>query len=521
MSTTAAGGARAADSTPDSTNGHGHRHLGLALFVIATAQLMVVLDSSIVNIAIPSIQTALDFTPTNLTWVINAYTLAFGGLLLLGGRAGDLFGRRRVFVIGVLLFTVASLLCGLAWSEASLISFRVLQGAGAAIAAPTALALITTTFPEGPPRNRAFAVYAAMSGAGAAVGLIAGGLLTDLLGWRWVFFVNVPIGLLIAWAAPRVLGESSPKTGRIDFAGAITGTVGLTVLVYGITRAGNPATGWGDSITLLCFAAALVLLAVFLLIESRHGQPIMPLRLFAERNRSASYLVMLIVGAALFSMFYFISLFVQGILQYSPVRAGLAFLPFTAGIVIGAGFASQLAPRQPPRVIAGVGLALSTVGLFLYTRLDAGSSYVSDLLIPMLIISIGMGLAFVSFTLTAVSGVAEHESGIASGLLNTMQQIGGSLGLAVLATIAASTTTTRFPQADAVGAQQQAFARQTPGVEAPDPALLGQAADALTHGYATAFGVGAAMMLASLILTLVLINAPKQAPVDTPQVHVG
>ena len=520
MSTTASGGhATAPDGTQ--TNGHGHRHLGLALLVIAGAQLIVVLDASIVNIALPSIQTALDFTPTNLTWVINGYTLAFGGLLLLGGRAGDLFGRRRVFIVGVLLFTLASLLCGLAWSEASLISFRVLQGAGAAIAAPTALALITTTFPEGPPRNRAFAVYAAMSGAGAAVGLIAGGLLTDFWGWRWVFFVNVPIGLLIAWAAPRVLGESSPETGRVDFAGAITGTVGLTVLVYGITRAGNPATGWDDTGTLLCFAVALVLLVVFLRIESRHGHPIMPLRLFAERNRSASYLVMLIVGAALFSMFYFISLFVQGILQYSPVRAGLAFLPFTAGIVIGAGIASQLAPRLPPRVITGVGLALSSVGLFLYTRLDATSSYVSDLLIPMLIISAGMGLAFVSLTLTAVSGVAEHESGIASGLLNTMQQVGGSLGLAVLATLAATATTAQFAQADAIGRQAQDFANQVPGVAPPDPAQLGQWADALTHGYASAFGVEAIMMVVALVVTVVLINAPKQAPVDNPSVHVG
>ena len=519
--TTTAGGSPGAASANTASNSHGHRNLGLALLVIAGAQLIVVLDASIVNIALPSIQTALDFTPTNLTWVINAYTLAFGGLLLLGGRAGDLFGRRRVFIIGVLLFTLASLLCGLAWSESSLIGFRVLQGAGAAIAAPTALALITTTFPEGPPRNRAFAVYAAMSGAGAAVGLIAGGLLTDFLDWRWVFFVNVPIGLLIAWAAPRVLGESNPETGRIDVAGAITGTLGLTVLVYGITRAGNPDTGWGDTGTLACFGAALVLLVTFLLIEARHRQPIMPLRLFAERNRSASYLVMLIVGGALFSMFYFISLFVQGILQYSPVRAGLAFLPFTVGIVIGAGFASQLAPRLPPRVIAGVGLALSTVGLFLYTRLDSSSSYVSDLLIPMLIISTGMGLAFVSFTLTAVSGVADHESGIASGLLNTMQQVGGSLGLAVLATITANATTARFPQADAVGAQAQAAARGVEGVVTPDPALLGQAADALTHGYATAFGVGAAMMLVSLVLTLVLINAPKQAPVEGAPAHVG
>ena len=246
--------------TPD----HGHRHLGLALLVIATAQLMVILDASIVNIALPSIQSALDFTPTNLTWVINGYTLAFGGLLLLGGRAGDLFGRRRVFIFGILLFTVASLLCGLATNEGLLIAARVLQGAGAAVASPTALSLVTTTFPEGPPRNRAFAVYAAMSGAGAAVGLIAGGLLTDYLSWRWVFFVNIPIGAFIALVAPRVLGESEPIHGRIDWLGAVTGTAGLTLLVYGITRTGT--AGWSDPLTIACFAVSALIQAVFVLI---------------------------------------------------------------------------------------------------------------------------------------------------------------------------------------------------------------------------------------------------------------
>lgn len=513
MTTTAGGAAATARSTDNGE--HGHRHLGLALLVIAGAQLIVVLDASIVNIALPSIQTALDFTPANLTWVINAYTLAFGGLLLLGGRAGDLFGRRRVFVTGILVFTLASLLCGLAWSEPSLIAFRVLQGLGAAIAAPTALALVTTTFPEGPARNRAFAVYAAMSGAGAAVGLIAGGVLTDFLDWRWVFFVNVPIGLLIAWAAPRVLGESKPETGKIDYLGAFVGTVGLTVLVYGITRTSHPGTGWGNGGTIACFVVAIALLVAFVLIEQRHKHPIMPLKLFKERNRSASYLVMLIVGGAMFSMFYFISLFVQQILGYEPIKAGLAFLPFTVGIVMGAGTASQLTPRLPPRVIAGVGLAMSSTGLFLYSRLEVTSSYWPDLLVPMLVMSIGMGLTFVPFTLTAVSNVADHESGIASAVLNTMQQVGGSLGLALLATVAANATTARFAGADQASGQLQS------GVQL-DPAVLGQLADASTHGYAMAFLVGSFMMLAALILTVTLVNAPKQAaPVDGPPVHVG
>ena len=520
MSTTASGGQAATAPKPADTDGHGHRHLGLALLVIASAQLMVVLDASIVNIALPSIQTALDFTPANLTWVINAYTLAFGGLLLLGGRAGDLFGRRRVFVIGILVFALASLLCGLAWSEPSLIAFRVLQGAGAAIAAPTALALVTTTFPEGPSRNRAFAVYAAMSGAGAAVGLILGGVLTEL-DWRWVFFVNVPIGLLIAWAAPRVLAESKPETGRIDYAGALIGTLGLTVLVYGITRTTKDGTGWSNPTTIGCFVAAVVLLALFILVESRHEHPIMPLRLFRDRNRSASYLVMLIVGGAMFSMFYFISLFVQGILDYSPVRAGLAFLPFTVGIVIGAGTASQLTPRLPPRVIAGVGITMAAIGLFLYSRLEVDSTYVSGLLIPMIIMSIGMGLTFVPFTLTAVSGVANHESGIASAVLNTMQQVGGSLGLAVLATVAANATSNRFSRAEEIAGQAQAAGQPGSNVPMPDQALLGQTAEAMTHGYASAFLVGSGMMVFALILTLVLVNAPKQAPVEGQPVHVG
>jgi len=502
---------------------HGHTNLRLALLVIASAQLMVVLDASIVNVAMPSIQRALDFSPANLTWVINGYTLAFGGLLLLGGRAGDLFGRRRVFIAGILLFTAASLLCGLATSDVTLVAFRVLQGLGAAIAAPTALALITTTFPEGPPRNRAFAVYAAMSGAGAAVGLIAGGILTDVLDWRWVFFVNVPIGLLIAFAAPRVLGESAAEPGRIDFGGALAGTLGLTVLVYGITRASNPDLGWGNTGTIACFVFAAAVLAAFIAIEARHQHPIMPLRLYRNRVRSGSYVVMLIVGAALFSMFFFISLFVQNILQYSAIRAGMAFLPFTFGIVIGAGIATQLAARAAPRVIAGSGLVLATSGLFLYSRLEVGSTYIPDLLVPMIIIAVGMGLTFVPLTLTAVADVQREDAGIASAILNTMQQVGGSLGLALLATAAANATTARFADANEIGRAAQAAAQQLPGAQMPDPALLMQAAEAATHGYATAFLLGSIMMFGALVLTVVLVNAPRQqVPTgEAAAVHVG
>jgi EmrB/QacA subfamily drug resistance transporter len=485
-----------------------HANLGIALLVIATAQLMVILDASIVNIALPSIQQALDFTPANLTWVVNGYTLAFGGLLLLGGRAGDLFGRRRVFIIGILLFTFASLLCGFATNEPFLIAARVLQGAGAAIASPTALALITTNFPEGGPRNRAFAVYAAMSGVGAAVGLIAGGLLTDYLSWRWVFFVNVPIGLFIAFAAPRVLAESESEPGDIDYAGALLGTAGLTVLVYGITRTSQ--SGWTDSITVSCFVAAALLLAAFVAVEMRHRHPIMPLRLLRNRSRSGTYVVMLLVGAGLFAMFYFISLYVQGILGYSPVRAGLAFLPFTFGIVAGAGVASQLATRFAPRAIAGVGLALAVIGLIGFAQLDPDSSYVTDLLPWMTLTAVGLGLTFVPLTLTAVSGVEREDSGIASALLNTAQQIGGSLGLAILATVATTASDREFQDAEEI------FQAVGAGVPIPDPSIIPQVIEAVTAGYTQAFLVAAGMLTAALVITLVVINARKQ-DVETDQ----
>jgi EmrB/QacA subfamily drug resistance transporter len=486
--------------------------LGLALFVIAMAQLMIVLDASIVTIALPSIQTALDFSGANLAWVVNGYTLAFGGLLLLGGRAGDLFGRRRVFIAGILLFTVASLLGGFAQGEASLIAARVLQGAGAAIASPTALSLITTTFPEGAARTRAMAVYAAMSGAGAAVGLIAGGLLTDYLDWRWTLWVNVPIGLVVAFVAPRVLAESEREPGRIDLPGAITGTLGLTLLVYGITRASEE--GWGEPLTVACFVASAVVLALFLAIEARSDHAIMPLRLFDDRNRSGSYAAMLLVGASIFAMFYFLSLFVQQVLGYSPIRAGVAFLPFTVGIVLGAGIASQLATRFAPRVLAGTGLVMAIVGMALFTLLEPDSSYAGGLLGPMLVMSIGMGLTFVPLTLTAVSGVAREDSGIASALLNTAQQVGGSLGLAILATVSASRADALLPEADVAFLQ---------GVQSQDLALVARAADALTEGYARAFLVGTAMLVVALVLTVTAVNARRQdvAVEGAAPVHVG
>src|SRR5215469_3815199 len=333
-STTAAGG------SPPTAAGSAPRHLGLALVVIAAAQLMVVLDATIVNVALPHIQSALGFSGSGLEWVVNAYALTFGGLLLLGGRAGDILGRRRVFIAGLLLFTVASLLGGFATSQAWLLGARALQGVGGAIVAPTALSLITTTFPEGRPRNRAMAVYAAMSIGGAAVGLLAGGLLTTYASWRWVFFVNVPIGIIVALMAPRFLAESERHTGRFDLPGAITGTGGLAALVYGLSSAATSASGvshWGDTKVVASLSAAVVLLASFLVIESRSKHALMPLRIFRNRNRSGANLMLLCIGTAMFGLFFFLTIFVQTVWGYSALRSGVSYLPMVGTIMAMAG----------------------------------------------------------------------------------------------------------------------------------------------------------------------------------------
>ncbi|RPF36826.1 MFS transporter [Streptomyces sp. TLI_185] len=408
-------------------------HPGIALAVIAACQLMVVLDATIVNIALPHIQDALKFSTTDLTWVVSAYTLTFGGLLLLGGRAGDILGRRRVFMTGILLFTFASLLGGLAQEPWQLLAARVLQGMGGAIASPTALALITTTFPEGPERNRAFGVFAAVSAGGGAIGLLAGGMLTEWLNWRWVFFVNLPIGIAITLLAPLYISESERHTGRFDIAGAVTSTAGMASLVYGFIRAADD--GWRDSLAIGSFGAAVVLLVAFALIESRAKEPITPLRMFADRNRSGTYVIMLSLAAAMFGMFFYIVLFVQNVLGYSPIQAGLAFLPVTVVIALGAGLSQRFLPVLGPKPFMLTGSALAVIGLAWQTLISSGSSYAGGVLGPMLVFGFGMGLNFVTLTVTAVSGVAQHEAGAASGLLNATQQVGGSLGLSILTTV--------------------------------------------------------------------------------------
>ncbi|MEV8535446.1 MFS transporter [Streptomyces sp. NPDC051211] len=479
---------------------------GVALTVIAACQLMVVLDATIVNIALPHIQTALSFSTTDLSWVVSAYTLTFGGLLLLGGRAGDILGRRRVFLAGILLFTLASLLGGFAQEPWQLLAARALQGVGGAIASPTSLALITTTFPEGPERNRAFGVFAAVSAGGGAIGLLAGGMLTEWLDWRWVLFVNVPIGVLIAVLTPLYINESERHPGRFDFAGAITSTGGMASLVYGFIRASEE--GWRDTVTLGSFAAAVLLLGLFALVESRAAEPITPLRMFAQRNRAGTYLIMLSLAAAMFGMFFFIVQFVQNVLGYSPIRSGLAFLPVTAVIIIAAGLSQQLLPRLGPKPFMVTGAALTGAGLIWLTFLDTDSSYLSGVFGPMLLFGFGMGLNFVTLTLTAVSGVAPHEAGAASGLLNASQQVGGALGLSILVTVfgtaARGETEKQLPGflAQATPAQQEVFDKT--GMM-PGPA--GHAV--LTEGISTAFVAGAAMALLALLTAVLVIRVRK------------
>lgn len=405
----------------------------MALLVIASCQLMVVLDITIVNIALPHIQRSLDFSTTNLSWVVNAYTLTFGGLLLLGGRTGDILGRRRVFIFGVLLFVLASLLGGLAQNSGQLLGARAFQGMGGAIASPTALALISTTFREGPERNRAFGVFAAVSAGGGAIGLLAGGILVEWLNWRWVLFVNVPIGLFIALATPRWIRESKRHPGRFDFAGALTSTVGMVLLVYGFIRAAQD--GWRDPLTLASFGAAVVVLAAFVQVERISRQPITPLHMFADRNRAGTYGIMLCLAAAMFGMFFFLTLFVQNVLDFSPLQAGLAFLPVSAVIAIGAGLASRFLSVYGPKPFMVGGGVLAAAGLTWLTLTDVHSTYAGSVLGPMLVFSLGMGMEFVSLTLMALSNVAVRETGAASGLLNATQQVGGSLGLSILVTM--------------------------------------------------------------------------------------
>jgi EmrB/QacA subfamily drug resistance transporter len=471
-------------------------NLNLALIVIAMAQLMVVLDGTIVNVALPSIQRALHFSPTGLEWVINAYSLTFGGLLLLGGRAGDLFGRRRMFVVGIVIFTLGSLAGGFATSAAWLIIARAAQGIGAAIVAPTALSLIADTFAEGTHRNRAMGVYAAVAGAGAAGGLLLGGLLTDLASWRWVLFVNVPIGVVLAIVAPRVLAAPQGRPGKLDLPGAFSVTAGMVLLVYGLSRAAT--YGWTNGMTLTSLGLAVLLLLIFVAIESRSRHALMPFSIFAQRNRNGAYALSLAIGVAVFGVFFFLTQFVQNILGFSPLVAGIAFLPMTAGIIVTSQIVARLIGRIDPRVFITAGPLIVAAGLLWLSQLNANTSYVGGLVGPMLLIAIGMGNIFVPLTLMAVAGTRPHETGLASALLNVGQQIGGSIGIALLGTIAATITTNRLADV------------------APTHAAVNQA---LAAGYGGGFIAAAGIALLGFVLAIAVFwgrRAPQAARTEEP-----
>jgi EmrB/QacA subfamily drug resistance transporter len=494
--------------------------------VIAAAQLMVVLDATIVNVALPHIQRALGFSGSGLEWVVNAYALTFGGLLLLGGRAGDILGRRRVFIAGIILFAVASLLGGLATSEAWLLGARALQGVGAAVVAPTALSLITTTFPEGPPRNRAMGVYAAMSIGGAAVGLLAGGVLTTYLSWRWVFFVNVPIAIIVALMAPRVLGESERHSGEFDIAGAITGTGGLAALVYGLSSAATTANGvshWGDTKVIASLTAAVVLLASFILIESRSKHALMPLRIFRNRNRTGANLIMLCIGTAMFGMFFFLTIFVQTVWGYSAIKTGVAYLPMVGMIMLMAGVSAQLVGRIGARPLLIAGSAIGAGGMFWLSRITEHSSYTGGLLGPILLTAAGLGMLFMPVTLVALSKVDDRDAGLASSLVNTGQQVGGSIGLAILGTVAWTVVATTIRHSIAAAQATAAKAAAAGHVFHPTAAQLAVARKVVTNhalatGFSRGFEVSAGIMVLSLIVTLVTIRVTKQdlAGVQSP-----
>ena len=476
----------------DASHSHATRNGGLALAVICVAQLMVVLDATVVNVALPNIQKDLGFSADNLTWVITAYSLTFGGLLLFGGRTGDLFGRRRMFMIGVSLFAGASLVGGLATSEVMLIGARAAQGAGGAIAAPTALALLATTFTEPAARARAFGAFAAMAASGGALGLLLGGVLTDFASWRWALFINVPIGAIVLLLAPRVLNESQGSGTKLDLPGAISVTAGMSTLVYGLTKAATD--GWGSTTTIVTLAVAAALLVAFVLIEHVSTHPLMPFRIFANRNRTGAYLIMLFLAAALFTTFYLMAQYLQDVHGWSPFATGLGFLPMPVTIMfMSLVVVRRLIPKIGIRPFLTVGPILALVAMFCFSRLNATSTY-WEFLGCILLLGLGMGCSFVPLTMTAVNGVAPHETGLASALLNTGQQVGGAIGLAVFGTV--------FVHASAARATEIG----------PLAATAAGKANIFVAGQQQAFGAAVVVTALALVASLALIRVPKVAP---------
>lgn len=460
------------------------RRKWLVLALLAMAQFVVVLDASIVNVALPSIGKDLEFSQENLAWVVNAYVLTFGGFLLLGGRMADLMGRRRVFIIGLLLFAAASLAGGLSQNEAQLIISRAVQGLGAALLSPAALSIVTNTFAEGSERNKALGVWGAVAGSGGAAGVLLGGVLTDTLGWQWVLYVNVPIGIGAALLAPRLIAESRGAGARsFDVAGAVTITAALSILVYALVDANS--AGWGSGQTIGLLALSALLHAAFVAIELRTKEPLVPFRFFRNRTATGANVVGLLTGASLFSMFFFISLYLQQVLDYSPLRSGFAYLPLALTIIIAAGVASQLVTRVGFKPIMITGLLFIAAGLTWFAQVSPDGTYLANVLPASLLAAVGLGFSFVPVTIAAVSGVAPREAGLASGLINTSQQIGGALGLAILAAVANGVTDDRLAQASG-----------RPDVPA-----------ALTDGFQAAFQTGAGFAVVGAVMAAVLIRS--------------
>jgi EmrB/QacA subfamily drug resistance transporter len=458
----------------------------LALALLCMTQFMVVLDASIVNIALPSIGEALDFSQENLSWVVNGYILTFGGFLLLGGRMADLLGRRRIFMIGLVIIAVTSLAAGFASTEGQMIAARAGQGLGAAIIAPAALSIVSTLFTDGSERNKALGAWGAVAGSGGAAGVLLGGVLTDGLGWEWVLWVNVPVALVVLALAPRLIPESrsESQTRHFDIAGAVTVTAALTLLVYGIVDA--ESAGWGSAQTIGVLAASVALFGIFYAIERSSKAPLVPFGIFRKRTLTGANTVGLLVGASLFSMFFFITLYMQQVLGFSPIEAGLAYLPLSVAIILSAGGASQLVTRIGFKPVLAVGMGLIAAGLLWFSQISVDGSFTSDILGPSLLAAVGLGFAFVPTTIAAVSGIEDREQGLASGLINTSQQIGGALGLAVLATLANSRTDDLMASAGG------------------DPSAL---PNALVEGFQSAFLGGAIIAALGLVLTLVMIRS--------------
>ena len=477
-----------------------NRRLWSALALIVTAQFMVILDIAIVNVALPSIKSDLHFSTTSLQWVISAYAILFGGVLLLGGRLADLLGRRRMFIVGLLVFAASSLLCGLAWSAPSLIAFRGIQGLGGALMAPAALSLLVTTFAEGRERNLALGIYGAASGSGAAAGVLLGGVITSYVGWSWIFFINVPVGIAAALLAPVLLRESRADLGHrhFDFAGAFTITSGLMLLVYALTRA--TTDGWGATSTLGLIAAALALVAAFVVIELRASSPLLPLRIFRSHTITGANVTMAIVGAVAFSEFFLLTLYLQDVLHYSAVQSGVAFVAFAGTVVVTSNIAQYVVGRVGVRTTLAGGLALFALSALLLTQLPVHGHYFWNIFPAFVLGGAGMGFSFVPVTIASLMGVERADAGVASGLINTSRQIGGAIGLAAISAIAAT--------------QARSYVHVHPGVSATSGA-------ALDHGLQIAFYTMFGLLLAGIAVTLVAIRPARPRPVAQPVSDVG